>query len=498
MSSYRQIFKSTAIVGGAQVLKLAVTVVQTKALALLLGKTGTGLAGNYQSAVNLMVSLTGFGIGNSGVRQIAEAVSTQDEKQVAITVKTLRITAWITGILGLLLMLVCCQSLSRRYFHSVEHSGEMALVSLVILFTNIASGQAALLTGMRKMKDLAACQVSGAVFGAVTSITLIYFMRERGVAWYLVVASAFAVLPSWWLARKIRLPQIRLAARDIARNALQLCGLGSAFMISSLLNNGVDLVIRGLVTGRYGDGGAGLYTAVYTISFYFVYMVLQAMGTDFYPRLTGVVKDHEATNRMVNEQTEIGVLIALPGALATLALAPWILYVFYSSEFMAGSEIVRWQTMGVVFRVICWPMGFILLAKGLSLLFIVTELSFSGLQIALVYLCANKWGLEGVGIAFMLTNIVLTAYLLVISRWITGFRWSRQSLSLILSACFLLFLTQATVILLPLLPGTIAALIIAGIAAAGCMRFLQRVLNVNIRDLGPWKRVAQAFGSKAK
>ncbi len=42
----------------------------------------------------------------------------------------------------------------------------------------------------------------------------------------------------------------------------------------------------------------------------------------FYPRLTGVAKDNVATNRMVNEQAQVSLLLAGPGVIATLTLAP--------------------------------------------------------------------------------------------------------------------------------------------------------------------------------
>ena len=71
MSSHRQIFKSTALIGGMQVVTLAIGVVRNKALALLLGRSGVGLAGLYLAATTLIGSLAGLGINSSGVRQIA-------------------------------------------------------------------------------------------------------------------------------------------------------------------------------------------------------------------------------------------------------------------------------------------------------------------------------------------------------------------------------------------------------------------------------------------
>src|SRR5208337_3218913 len=102
----------------------------------------------------------------------------------------------------------------------------------------------------------------------------------------------------------------------------------------------------------------------WTLSTLYVGFVLNAMGADFYPRLTSLAADNMMVNRLVNEQTEMGLLIAVPGVLATLTLAPWVLKIFYSVQFVPAVEIVRWQIVGILLRVVSWPMGFVQLAKG--------------------------------------------------------------------------------------------------------------------------------------
>jgi hypothetical protein len=42
--------------------------------------------------------------------------------------------------------------------------------------------------------------------------------------------------------------------------------------------------------------------------------------------LTAVVDNNRKCNQLVNEQAEISILLALPGVLSTLALAPWVIF----------------------------------------------------------------------------------------------------------------------------------------------------------------------------
>jgi PST family polysaccharide transporter len=152
------------------------------------------------------------------------------------------------------------------------------------------------------------------------------------------------------------------------------------------------------------------------------------MGTDFFPRLTAAATDPAASNRMINEQIETGVLIAFPGVLATLVLAPLVLHLAYAPSFSAASEVIRWQILGVGLKVISWPLGLVALAKGRSALFVKIEVSFAVLQAVLLYVCLKWFKLEGAGIAVFIHYALYTAGISLVARKLTGFSWARSCL----------------------------------------------------------------------
>lgn len=427
-AAYRTIFKSTTIVGGAQAANIAIGIVRMKALALMLGPSGVGLAGMYQTATGLIGTVAGLGIGSAGVRQIAEAAGSGDETRIARTILTLRRTARISGALGMLAVLVLATQLSRATFGSDAYVWGFALMSLTLLFNGITVGQTALLQGLRRLKDLAACNVLGAAFGTVASITLVYFLGERGVAPFLVAVSGFGVLTSWWFARRVRVEAVELPWGQVWAEARPLLTMGGAFVVSGLLAAGVAWLTRIIVARQLGLDAVGLYTAALTLSSVYVGVVLGAMGADFYPRLTAVARDNEAVNRLVNQQTEMGLLIALPGILTTLVLAPWVLKILYSAEFVPATEVIRWLVLGVGLRVVGWPLGFVQLAKGRARLFMATEAVFSALHVGLFYAGVHWLGLVGSGVAFAALYLVYALGMAFVCRWLSGFSWSRQAL----------------------------------------------------------------------
>ena len=104
--TYGQILKSSAVIGGSSVLNIGIGIVRTKAMAILLGPAGFGLAGLYMSIVTLTQSVAGMGINSSGVREIAEAAGSDDKHRIARTVAVLRRTSIILGVVGAALLVV--------------------------------------------------------------------------------------------------------------------------------------------------------------------------------------------------------------------------------------------------------------------------------------------------------------------------------------------------------------------------------------------------------
>lgn len=478
--SYRQIFKSTSLVGGAQVANILIGIVRTKALAVLLGPAGMGLAGMYQSATGLVGTLTGFGIGQAGVRQIAEAAGTGDEERIARTIHSLRRTTLFSGILGSLIVLVFYRPITRATFGNLDYAAGVALVSLTLLFGGISAGQTALLQGLRRLRELAICTVLGGIFGTVVSVLIVYFLRERGVALFLVAVAAFAVLPSWWFARKIRINPVNLTWCQIVGEARALLRMGLAFMASALLNVGTTYIVRVLIIRDLGLAAVGLYTATWTLSSLYVGIVLGAMAADYFPKLTAVANNNDSVNRIVNEQTEMGLLMAIPGVLATLVLAPYVLHFFYSEAFISATEIVRWQVLGVALRVASWPLGFVLLAKGKSRMFIMTELSGAIVQILFTLICMRIWGLEGIGIAHFLLYVYYTILVLYVVRRISGFSWTKCSRRLIGAGLMTCSIGMCIVQLLPITAATILGLAMILITTLLSLKLINKLLGLNV------------------
>jgi enterobacterial common antigen flippase len=422
--TYSQILKSSALVGGSSAVNIAVGIVRTKAMALLLGPAGYGLFGLYGSIANLAQIFADMGVNSSGVRQIAAAVGSGNNERIGLTTIVLRRTSIVLGAIGALLLVVFSRQVSRVTFGNNQETAAICLLAIAVFFQLISWGQNALIQGMRRIADLAKMQVLGALFGMIVSVTLVYFWREKGVVPSLVSVALMSLVVSWWYSRKIHIQATSITGPEVAREAAALLKLGVAFAATGLMTTGVAYAVRIMLLRKVGFEATGYYQSAWTLGGLYVGFILQAMAADFYPRLTANAHDNPLCNRLVNEQAQVGLLLAGPGVMATLTFTPLAIGLFYSTKFLAAVGVLRWICLGTTLQVITWPMGFIIVAKGKQALFFATELAWTVSSLALAWVCVTYFGLIGAGIAFFGSYVFYGLILYPIVNRLSGFRWS--------------------------------------------------------------------------
>ncbi len=440
--SYSQILKSSALIGGSTVINIMIGIVRTKVMAVLLGPAGFGLMGLYGSITDLTQSIAGMGINSSGVRQIAEAVGSGDTERIARTVVVLRKVSFVLGILGATLLIVFSRQASALTFGNDQHANEVALLAVVVLFRCVSDGQGALIQGMRRISDMAKMGVLGGLFGTIITLPVVYFLREQGIVPALIGIAATGIITSWWYSRKVHTQTTEMTLSQVGNEAASLLKLGFAFMATGLMMTGATYAIRVLVLRKAGYEAAGLYQSAWTLGGLYVGIILQSLGADFYPRLTAIAKDNASCNRLVNEQAHISLLLGGPGVIATLSVAPLVIALFYSPKFYEAVEVLRWLCLGMTLRIISWPLGYIIVAKGAQNLFFWSELAWTLVYVGLAWVCVNAFGLNGAGIAFFGSYIFHCFMIYVLVRWLSGFRWTataRQTGVLFLGSITLVF-----------------------------------------------------------
>ena len=426
-ASYNRILRSTSIIGGASFINIAIGVLRIKVLAVLLGPTGVGLASLYTGVMGTASTVATMGLGPVGTRQIAEAYSKNDARAIMVARRALFWAAMFLACAGGLVVWSLRSILAVYALGSASYSGAVGWLSIGVALSVAGASQAALIQGMRRIGDIARLNVFGALCSTVFGIGFLWRWGNAGlVAYVLVLPLASFALGHIYVSRLPKSRTETVPLPELTRERKMLFRLGIAMVGAGLVQQLAQLWIRIDVARVLGAQSLGQYQAAWTISMQYVTFVLAAMGTDYYPRLTGVIHDPKAAGRLVNEQTEIATLMSGPVFIAMMAVAPWVIHMLYAASFTPAIEILRWQVLGDVLKVASFPLGFLILAAGDGKAFFSTETATLLVLTVLITGLMPIMGLQITGIAYL----AMYAFYLPLVYWLArrriGFRWSRS------------------------------------------------------------------------
>lgn len=439
-TDYRSIFKATSLFGGVQVFTILISIIRSKIVAVLIGTTGVGLVGLFGAGTSLIQSVTQLGLAQSAVRNVSEAFASGNQERVNRIVTVLRSLVWITGLLGVLCVMIFSPVLSKTSFGNYDFTLSFIFLSVILLFNQLSGGQKVILQGTRKLKYLAHASVWGSLLGLIICVPLYYWLGTDGIVPNLILGAFTAMLLSWYFSRKVPYTPVKLSVKEIFAEGGQMLKMGIAMSVSGILVALSAYILRSFINLQGGIDEVGLFQAGFAIMTTYVGMVFSAMGTDYYPRLSAVNHDNEKCRMIMNQQGEIGILILAPLILMCIVFVPLIVRILYSERFLGANDYIIWAASGMLFKMASWAISFIFIAKGESKLFMINETVVN--IYSLVFQILGYWllGLKGVGIGYALTFLCYFIQVYIISRVKYRFRFTVDFNRIFLIQLFLLIL----------------------------------------------------------
>ena len=120
--SYKNIFKTTFLLGFVQIFNILVKVITNKIVSVLLGAEGMGTIGIYNNTIDLLKSGAGLGISQSAVRDISAANSNGDKESFSRIISVTKRIVMFSGLLGIIITIILSPWLSRWVMGSKGHT----------------------------------------------------------------------------------------------------------------------------------------------------------------------------------------------------------------------------------------------------------------------------------------------------------------------------------------------------------------------------------------
>lgn len=403
---FKEGLKATSLFGGLQVFKILIAIINSKIIAVLLGPMGMGIAGMLSSTINIIGSITNLGLGTSAIRDVSESYSSNDRLKFSRTVSVFRHLVWFTGVFGFILCFVLSPFLSKATFGNFNYSISFAILSITLLIGQISSGLGVVLQGTRNFKSMVASGVYGSFLGLIVSIPLYYFFKYNGIVPYMVISSLISLLMSFYFSRKISIEKVSLSCTEVFKEGKVMLKLGFFIALQGFMSVFCAYFLRLYISNRGTLEDVGLYNSGFAMINTYVGLIFTAMGTEYYPRLSGYVNDMRNFNSTINQQIELSLLLICPMVAFFLIFGKLAIVILYSSKFLGINMMITFGLLGLLFKAPGWCLGFSFLAKGDSRSFWINEFVSEIYFLFFNILFYRFWGLDGIGASFLLNYFI--------------------------------------------------------------------------------------------
>lgn len=437
-SAFRSIIKNTAVFGGVQVFNILINLVRGKLIAIFLGPAGVGISALLLTTITPLQLISAMGMNISAMKEIAQAQEKGNTELFSGVIKIFRRVILLASLAGGIITIVISPGLSLFAFDHSNYTITFACLALYIVFTNLASAEITILQGSRNIKLLARSTLLGPFIGLVISTPLYYLYGTNGIAPAMIIIAFTSYFINFYFVKKLSLTAVTHTRKEIANAGKKWLSLGFLFMISTLIGSVISFLLNTYIS-RYGNiEDVGFFQSATSFTNQYIGLVFMAMSVDYFPRLAAISDDNLKIKDVVNNQSEIVLLIACPLIITLIITAPFIVTILLSKAFLVIVPLLKWMALALFFKAASYPLGYIALAKGDNKLFFWFDaVIFTSVNFILFIAGYKIFGLIGLGYASITSFTLYYIAIIIVARKKFAFSYNTGFLKVFFPLLFL-------------------------------------------------------------
>ena len=391
--------------------KLLVTLFIIKQISVIHGPQGLGLLGNFMSLVSIASSLAGGGVVSGIIKYLAEYSGFIERQQNFIGSSLLYtlIFSFLTLCFGVLFI----YSITDYVFPSQDYRGYIyffLIAQLIISLNNFSFGVA---NGLKKNNIYAVFMLSGNLIAIVVAFYAIKLYGLWGAIVSIMAPAVFPFIPACFYVVNQRL-QKYLRFDSLFHDSRLLMKFSLMLLASTVCFPIIEIIVRNQIIVLLGYESAGFWQAITKLSsaylsFYSIFL------TFYFLPLISSISDKIQIMREVNK------MMLILGASFFVMMSVFFFFKdiiirgLLSDEFLPISDLMMLQMVGDFFRVLGWVIGFVVVAKAATKLYLLGEL-FQGVVFVAIshFALASYHELRGVILAYVATCFLYCIFSLAI------------------------------------------------------------------------------------
>ncbi|MCP1997425.1 O-antigen translocase [Flavobacterium sp. HSC-61S13] len=409
-----KLIKTTIFSGLTTLVKISTGFVSTKIVAILIGAPGVAVMGAF---VNFLAIVLTFGNGaiNTGVVKYTAEYLDNEQQTKKLFSTSLRISFFCSFFIGVFLT-IFSNSLSQLIFADNSYKFVIITLGVTLLFYSLNSLLVSILNGKGQIKILTLVNTLGSIIGLFITLTLVYFYKIHGALYALILSQTLVFFVSLTIVFRQPWMTVELFKQKIDYSIVRkLSSYTSMAIVTALTIPVSQLFLRNIIIEKLNITDAGIWQGMMRVSDGYLMIINMALLTYYLPKLSSIKLKSELRKEIFQ-----GYKMILPAVMVmsfTMYLGRYfIIDLLYTADFYPMEKLFFWQLLGDVFKIASYILAYLMLAKAMMKIYIITEIMFSISYVLFSYWFVGLYGVEGAAMGFCLNYLLYLLLFIIIFR----------------------------------------------------------------------------------
>lgn len=389
--------------------------VTAKMVSIYLGPVGLGIIGQLNSFIVIVLGLATGSINNGVIKYVAEYTGFP-QKQKEIITTSVTITIICTVVLSL--VIIGFHGYWSDYIFGIgnDFKSIIILFGFTLIFYALYSLSIAIINGLQDYKKYNLINILASLCGLIFTLILIHFGKLKGALFAMVTYQSISFLIAMFTMKN----QVAFKVRELfvfnnKKTYINLLGFSLMSLVTTASMPLAQIYIRTFITHNVGSVSTGYYEAVSRISGVYLTLITTTLSVYYLPRLSALTDKQQLKHEIFSGyKLIIPILVVMSGVIYFTRL--FIIKVAFTNDFMEMESYFLPQLVGDFFKIASWLLAFLMLAKAMVKIFILTEIAFTASLILFTQYFVVKFGGEGAIIAYCLNYFFYFVTMLFVAR----------------------------------------------------------------------------------
>ena len=398
--------------------RLIAGLVVIKLVAWFAGPEGVGKLGQFMSLMSVLAVLAGGGISAGIVKYVAEY--RHDAQRLSRLLAAALWYALCASCLMGCVALVLSRQMAVWLLGDLHYESLIRVLAVAQLGIAMVNYMLAVINGFMDVRRLAFIQVLGSAFSIVMVVWLSRWLHLYGALLALVVSQVLWLLvglPAWWRSPYFQRSMLRMHFdREMT---LRLAAFSVMTITSALIPPVINIAVRNHLAVQFGWEQVGYWQAVSKVSDAYLLFLTTAINIYYLPKLAST---HDRDALVWELRNAYRYLLPAVAVLAVLVyvLRDWVTRYLFSADFISANTLYGPQLVGDVIKIASFILSYVMLAKAMTRLFVISECVFALSYLALVYVFTAYFGLVGAMYAFAANYLLYLVFNVWVARHYLG------------------------------------------------------------------------------